>query len=116
MGGRKEGQCLGTLSVYHAVFAAICGQQNDILRRVSIPHCCFRRAVGSNIGFPLCAPRLTSFSPLFTKTTGFLTQHTHNLPGTAATAALVHSLTTLPVPYTYRMLLGAGFQENIILY
>lgn len=90
MGGRKEGQCLGTLSVYPAVFAAICGQQDGILRRVSIPHWSFRRAVGSNIGFPLCAPWLTTFSPLFTKTTGFLTQHTHNLPGAAATAALVH--------------------------
>ena len=84
---------------------------------MSIPHLCFRRAVGSNIRFPLCAAQLTTFSPLFTKTTGFLTQHTHNLPGAAATASLVQSLTSLTVPYMYRILLGAGFsgEYNFIL-
>lgn len=70
--------------------SCVCGQQDRVLRRVSIPHWCFRRAVGSNIGFPLYAPRPTTFSPLFTKTVGFLTEHTHNLSGSAATAALVH--------------------------
>lgn len=70
--------------------SCVCGQHDRVLRHVSIPHWCFRRAVRSNIGSPLYAPRPTTFSSLFTKTIGFLTEHTHNLSGAAAPAALVH--------------------------
>lgn len=67
------------------VFAAICEQKDGILRHVSIPSWCFRRAVQEQYWIHFLYP-----SPIFTKTISFLTQHTHNLPGSAVTAALVH--------------------------